>query len=135
MNPQGAFDTWRSRADHPKRANAIESVQDHDEPAVRAQQMARLFHAASIRRTNYPNLRALCLCDVRGHGERAFAIARASVTGLFSRDTYHPRLHTTSDFGIIFGDTVGRTLAQPIKRPVGIRLLGRQTTAKDFAPS
>lgn len=42
-------------------------------------------------------------------------------------------LHTTSDFPIILGDTVGRVLRDAYQAaPSGIRRLGRQTTARDF---
>jgi hypothetical protein len=39
----------------------------------------------------------------------------------------------TSDFGLVVGDTIGRTLRAAYQAaPVGIRRLGRQTTARDF---
>jgi phage head maturation protease len=42
-------------------------------------------------------------------------------------------LHTTSDFSIILGDSVGRTLrAAYAAAPAGIKVVGRQTTARDF---
>ena len=42
-------------------------------------------------------------------------------------------LHTTSDFPIILGDTVGRVLRDAYQAaPSGVRRLGRQTTARDF---
>ncbi|NKC17179.1 MAG: hypothetical protein GKR94_34785 [Gammaproteobacteria bacterium] len=45
-------------------------------------------------------------------------------------------LHTTSDFSITLGDTVGRVLRDSyLAAPSGIRQLGRQTTARDFRSS
>ncbi|MEZ5751932.1 MAG: Mu-like prophage major head subunit gpT family protein [Paracoccaceae bacterium] len=42
-------------------------------------------------------------------------------------------LHTTSDFPIILGNTVGRMLRDAYQAaPSGIRRLGRQTSARDF---
>ena len=42
-------------------------------------------------------------------------------------------LHTTSDFPIILGNTVGRVLRDAYQAaPSGIRRLGRQTSARDF---
>jgi hypothetical protein len=42
-------------------------------------------------------------------------------------------LHTTSDFPIILGDTVGRVLRDAYQAaPSGVRRLGRQTAARDF---
>ena len=42
-------------------------------------------------------------------------------------------LHTTSDFALILGDSVNRTLRESYgAAPSGIRQLARQTTAADF---
>lgn len=42
-------------------------------------------------------------------------------------------LHSTSDFPLILGDTLRRTLRQAYElAPAGVRSLGRETTAKDF---
>ncbi len=58
-------------------------------------------------------------------GESTLALSPAS---LVTR-----ALHTTSDFPIILGDTVGRVLRDAYQAaPSGIRRLGRQTTARDF---
>jgi hypothetical protein len=55
------------------------------------------------------------------------------VTGLSPAAIITRALHTTSDFGLIVGDTIGRTLRAAYQAaPVGIRRLGRQTTARDF---
>ncbi len=63
------------------------------------------------------------LLIVRGH----------PVTGLSPAAIITRALHTTSDFGLIVGDTIGRTLRAAYQAaPVGIRRLGRQTTARDF---
>lgn len=54
-----------------------------------------------------------------------FALSPASLVTL--------ALHTTSDFPIILGETVGRVLRDAYQAaPSGIRRLGRQTTARDF---
>ncbi|MBV2359138.1 Mu-like prophage major head subunit gpT family protein [Thalassococcus sp. CAU 1522] len=58
-------------------------------------------------------------------GESTMALSPAS---LVTR-----ALHTTSDFPIMLGDTVGRVLRDAYQAaPSGIRRLGRQTTARDF---
>jgi hypothetical protein len=63
------------------------------------------------------------LLTLRGH----------AVTGLSPAAMVTRALHTTSDFGIILGDTVGRTLRAAYQAaPSGIRQLGRQTSARDF---
>ncbi len=56
-----------------------------------------------------------------------------TVTGVSPATLITRALHTTSDFPIIVGDTIGRTLrAAYSAAPVDIRRLGRQTTARDF---
>jgi hypothetical protein len=60
---------------------------------------------------------------------------RAGVTALgLGADSLITRaLHTTSDFALILGDTVNRTLRDAYQAaPSGIRQLARQTTAADF---
>jgi len=58
-------------------------------------------------------------------GESTMALSPAS---LVTR-----ALHTTSDFPIILGNTVGRVLRDAYQAaPSGIRRLGRQTSARDF---
>lgn len=56
-----------------------------------------------------------------------------SHTGM-SADTVITRaLHSTSDFPLILGDTVGRELRRAYDAPPsGVRMLARQTTARDF---
>lgn len=56
-----------------------------------------------------------------------------SFTGL-SADTVITRaLHTTSDFPLILGDAVARELRRAYEAaPSGVRMLARQTTARDF---
>ncbi|AVM73160.1 phage major capsid protein [Magnetospirillum gryphiswaldense] len=56
-----------------------------------------------------------------------------AVTGLSPAAMVTRALHITSDFGIILGDTVGRTLRAAYQAaPSGIRQLGRRTSARDF---
>ncbi|WP_417607243.1 prohead protease/major capsid protein fusion protein [Primorskyibacter flagellatus] len=52
----------------------------------------------------------------------------------FTADTVVTRaLHTTSDFPLILGDAVGRELRRTYQAPPsGVRMLARQTTARDF---
>jgi hypothetical protein len=63
------------------------------------------------------------LLTLRGH----------SVTGLSPATIITRALHTTSDFPLIVGDTIGRTLRAAYQAaPAGVRRLGRQTTGRDF---
>lgn len=59
--------------------------------------------------------------------------AGTSVTGLAADTVVTRALHTTSDFPLILGDTVGRELRRAYEAaPSGVRMLARQTTARDF---
>lgn len=112
----------------------VEHVASHDDLDARARQMgealyARINPAHSLsepaRRYAYSTGAEMAkeLLTLRGH----------AVTGLSPAAIVTRALHTTSDFGIILGDTVGRTLRAAYQAaPSGIRQLGRQTTARDF---
>jgi hypothetical protein len=112
----------------------VEMGESQDEPALRARQMGEALYARinprhelsePARRYAYstPVDMAKELLSLRG--ESTMALSPAS---LVTR-----ALHTTSDFPIILGDTVGRVLRDAYQAaPSGIRRLGRQTTARDF---
>jgi len=112
----------------------VEMGNSQDEPALRARQMGEALYARinprhelsePARRYAYatPVDMAKELLTLRG--ESTMALSPAS---LVTR-----ALHTTSDFPIILGDTVGRVLRDAYQAaPSGIRRLGRQTTARDF---
>jgi len=56
-----------------------------------------------------------------------------STSGLSAEGVITRALHTTSDFPLILGDTVGRTLRQSYNIPRSdIKIVARQTTAADF---
>ena len=112
----------------------VEMGASQDEPALRARQMGEALYARinprhelsePARRYAYatPVEMAKELLTLRG--ESTMALSPAS---LVTR-----ALHTTSDFPIILGDTVGRVLRDAYQAaPSGIRRLGHQTTARDF---
>ena len=112
----------------------VEMGESQDDPALRARQMGEALYARinprhelsePARRYAYstPVDMAKELLTLRG--ESTMALSPAS---LVTR-----ALHTTSDFPIILGDTVGRVLRDAYQSaPSGIRRLGRQTTARDF---
>ncbi|MFZ5700631.1 MAG: prohead protease/major capsid protein fusion protein [Pseudomonadota bacterium] len=112
----------------------VEMGDSQDDPAFRARQMGEALYARinphhelseAARRYAYstPVDMAKELLTLRG--ESTMALSPAS---LVTR-----ALHTTSDFPIILGDTVGRVLRDAYQAaPSGIRRLGRQTTARDF---
>lgn len=112
----------------------VEIVAEHDDPATRAAQMGEaLFsrinplHALSdpARRYAYftPADCARELLTLRG-----MATTGMSPAGMITR-----ALHSTSDFAIILGNTVDRTLRASYQAaPSGMKRLGRQTSARDF---
>lgn len=56
-----------------------------------------------------------------------------ATTGLSSATIVERALHTTSDFPLILGDSIGRSLREAYRSaPSGLKLLGRKTTARDF---
>lgn len=56
-----------------------------------------------------------------------------SITGLSTGDIATRALHTTTDFPLILGDAVNRTLREAYQAaPSGLKQVARQTTARDF---
>ncbi|MSU91999.1 peptidase U35 [Rhodobacteraceae bacterium 2CG4] len=112
----------------------VEMGDSHDDPALRARQMGEALYARinprhelsePARRYAYATPVDLAKELLTLRGESTMALSPAS---LVTR-----ALHTTSDFPIILGDTVGRVLRDAYQAaPSGIRRLGRQTTARDF---
>ncbi|NAZ38318.1 HK97 family phage prohead protease, partial [Rubellimicrobium sp. CFH 75288] len=133
---RAAFEALAKRSAPPIRTEQVrvEMGEGHDDPALRARQMGEALYARinprhelsePARRYAYatPVDMAKELLTLRG--ESTMALSPAS---LVTR-----ALHTTSDFPIILGDTVGRVLRDAYQAaPSGIRRLGRQTTARDF---
>jgi hypothetical protein len=133
---RAAFEALASRSAPTIRTEQVrvEIGESQDEPALRARQMGEALYARinprhqlsdPARRYAYatPVDMAKELLTLRG--ESTMALSPAS---LVTR-----ALHTTSDFPIILGDTVGRVLRDAYQAaPSGIRRLGRQTTARDF---
>jgi len=112
----------------------VEMGDSQDDPALRTRQMGEALYARinprhelsePARRYAYatPVEMAKELLTLRG--ESTMALSPAT---LVTR-----ALHTTSDFPIILGNTVGRVLRDAYQAaPSGIRRLGRQTSARDF---
>lgn len=133
---RAAFDALASRSAPTIRTEQIrvEIGESQDDPSLRVRQMGEALYARinprhelsePARRYAYatPVDMAKELLTLRG--ETTMALSPAS---LVTR-----ALHTTSDFPIILGNTVGRVLRDAYQAaPSGIRRLGRQTTARDF---
>lgn len=133
---RAAFDALAQRGGGPIRTEQtrVEVIESQDDPAIRVRQMGEALYARinpqhqlsePARRYAYATCADMAreLLILRGH----------PVTGLSPAAIITRALHTTSDFGLIVGDTIGRTLRAAYQAaPVGIRRLGRQTTARDF---
>jgi hypothetical protein len=95
---------------------AFEALASRSAPTIRSEQVRRYAYATPVDMAKE-------LLTLRG--ESTMALSPAS---LVTR-----ALHTTSDFPIILGNTVGRVLRDAYQAaPSGIRRLGRQTSARDF---
>lgn len=110
---------------------------DVDNPEVRAGWMADALYTR-VNPTHQPNeaARQYVGLTIPEMGREILRLRGISTTGL-SADAVISRalggMHTTSDFAMILGDTVGRTLRQAYGSvPSGVRRLARQTTARDF---
>ncbi|OYW47690.1 MAG: peptidase U35, partial [Rhodobacterales bacterium 12-65-15] len=133
---RAAFDALATRSAPTIRTEQVrvEMGESQDDPGLRARQMGEALYARinprhdlsePARRYAYatPVDMAKELLTLRG--ESTMALSPAS---LVTR-----ALHTTSDFPIILGNTVGRVLRDAYQAaPSGIRRLGRQTSARDF---
>ncbi len=133
---RAAFEALANRSAATIRTEQVRVVmgESQDDPALRARQMGEALYARinprhdlsePARRYAYatPVDMAKELLTLRG--ESTMALSPAS---LVTR-----ALHTTSDFPIILGNTVGRVLRDAYQAaPSGIRRLGRQTSARDF---
>lgn len=133
---RAAFDELAKRGGGDIRAEQtrVDIGESHDDPEIRARQMGEALYSRinpshelsePARRYAYatPVDMARELLTLRGF----------QTTGLSPASMITRALHTTSDFPIILGDTVGRTLRDAYQAaPFGIRRLGRQTTARDF---
>lgn len=133
---RAAFEALASRSAPTIRTEQVrvEMGESQDDPGMRARQMGEALYARinprhelsePARRYAYatPVDMAKELLTLRG--ESTMALSPAS---LVTR-----ALHTTSDFPIILGNTVGRVLRDAYQvAPSGIRRLGRQTSARDF---
>ncbi|MEI8396796.1 MAG: prohead protease/major capsid protein fusion protein [Rhodospirillaceae bacterium] len=133
---RSAFEELAKRSSQPLHTahTIIEVGPSHDDPVTRAGWMGEALYSRiqpahtlsePARRYAYatPAEMARELLNLRGLPTTGFAPA-----ALITR-----ALHSTSDFSLIVGDTIGRTLRAAYQAaPTGIRRLGRQTTARDF---
>jgi hypothetical protein len=133
---RAAFDALAQRGGGTIRTEQtrVEVVESHDDPAIRARQMGEALYARINPQHQLSEpARRYAYATCADMARELLTLRGQPVTGLAPATLITRALHTTSDFGLIVGDTIGRTLrAAYSAAPAGIRRLGRQTTARDF---
>jgi hypothetical protein len=133
---RAAFDTLAQRGGGPIRTEQtrVEVIESQDDPAIRVRQMGEALYARiNPQHQLSEQARRYAYATCADMARELLTLRGQPVTGLAPATLITRALHTTSDFGLILGDTIGRTLrAAYSAAPAGIRRLGRQTTARDF---
>ncbi len=131
-----AFAAMAQRSGGPIRTEAprVEITADHDEPSARCAQMGEaLFARINPAHQLSEPARRYAYATPAEMARELLTLRGVAVTGMSPAAAITRSLHTTSDFAIILGDTVGRQLRNSYQAaPSGIRQLGRQTSARDF---
>ena len=112
----------------------IEMGESQDDPARRARQMGEALYARINPRHEISEpARRYAYSTPVDMAKELLSLRGVSTMALSPASLVTRALHTTSDFPIILGDTVGRVLRDSyLAAPSGIRQLGRQTSARDF---
>jgi len=112
----------------------VEMGESQDEPSLRARQMGEALYARINPRHELSEpARRYAYATPVDMAKELLTLRGESTMGLSPASIVTRALHTTSDFPIILGDTVGRVLRDAYQAaPAGVRRLGRQTTARDF---
>lgn len=112
----------------------VEWVGSHDDPSTRASQMGEaMFARMNPAHTLSEPARRYAYATPADMARELLQLRGISTTGMSPAALITRSLHTTSDFAVICGDTVSRTLRQSFAAaPSGLKQVARQTTAKDF---
>jgi hypothetical protein len=133
---RAAFDALARRSSPAIRSEQVrvEIGESQDEPALRARQMGEALYARINPRHQLSEpARRYAYATPVDMAREMLTLRGESTMGLSPATLITRALHTTSDFPIILGDTVGRVLRDAYQAaPAGVRRLGRQTTARDF---
>lgn len=129
-----AFEAMASRSAQPVRTQRASVGFDNDDPAERYARMGEALYArmAPSHQLSEParQFYGLMIVDM---ARDILQRAGISATGLAPAELVTRALHTTSDFSLILGDTVGRALrAAYSAAPAGVKMAAAQTTARDF---
>ncbi len=133
---RAAFEALASRSAPTIRTEQVrvEMGESQDDPSLRARQMGEALYARINPRHDLSEpARRYAYSTPVDMAKELLALRGESTMALSPASLVTRALHTTSDFPIILGDTVGRVLRDAYQAaPSGIRRLGRQTTARDF---
>ena len=133
---RAAFDALANRSAPMIRSEQvhIEMGESQDDPARRARQMGEALYARiNPRHEVSEQARRYAYSTPVDMAKELLSLRGVSTMALSPASLVTRALHTTSDFPIILGDTVGRVLRDSYQAaPSGIRQLGRQTSARDF---
>lgn len=131
-----AFEAMRTRSANANavRTTTVNITTDPTDPEIRARAIGEaLFARINPAHTPSEQARAYVGLTIPEIARDCLRTRGLSTTGLSAASVIERALHTTSDFPIILGDTIGRTLRQAYSAaPAGVRRLARQTTARDF---
>jgi len=136
MARRAAFEALARRSSPAIRTEQVrvEMGESHDDPSLRARQMGEALYARINPRHQLSEpARRYAYATPVDMAKDLLSLRGESTMGLSPASLVTRALHTTSDFPIILGDTVGRVLRDSYQAaPSGIRQLGRQTSARDF---
>lgn len=132
---EAAFQVMRQRsAQTQTRTTRATITLDHTDPELIATRAGEALFARS--HTDHelsPEARHYAAMSTIDLARDCITRAGGSFAGMTADTVITRALHTTSDFPLILGDTVGRELRRAYDAaPSGVRMLARQTTARDF---
>jgi phage head maturation protease len=131
-----AFDALASRSAPTIRTEQVrvEIGESQDDPSLRSRQMGEALYARINPRHELSEpARRYAYATPVDMAKELLALRGESTMALSPATLVTRALHSTSDFPIILGNTVGRVLRDAYQAaPSGIRRLGRQTSARDF---
>lgn len=115
-------------------APRVEVIAEHDTPdAFRAAAGEALYTRVNARHTPSERARPMAAFTTLDHARECLRRSGIASTALSPSETITRALHSTSDFPLLLGDVMNRTLRPAYEgAPAVLKRLARQTTFKDF---
>lgn len=133
--PDAAFTAMQTRGRETTTRTTLAVIgADHADPAVIVQRAGEALYARAHPEHQLSEpARAFAAMTIPELGRDCLRRAGVATTGLSADGIITRALHTTSDFPLILGDTVGRELRRTyLVAPSGARQFARQSTIRDF---